>query len=137
MENIEEIDFEWLPLEASAPTHVGQQIEQFFQKMEYSPAQKAMFYLGRMLSTVGLLQKDKRESVLEKVNFNGMDRNEIQRLRNNLIEKAKQYNQVNKIIFTDGQFTQHFDFNGWHMPEQEAVFFLLSGYSFGIQSKEN
>jgi CRISPR-associated protein Csh1 len=65
-----------------------------------------------------------------------MDRNEIQRLRNSLIEKAKLHSKVNKVLFTDRQFTQHFDFNGWHMPEQEAVFFLLSGYSFGIQLKE-
>jgi CRISPR-associated protein Csh1 len=136
MENVEEIDWELLSLEETASAHFGQPIEQFFQKMEYSPAQKAMFYLGRMLSTVGLLQKDKRESVLEKVNFNGMDRNEIQRLRNSLIEKAKLHSKVNKVLFTDRQFTQHFDFNGWHMPEQEAVFFLLSGYSFGIQLKE-
>jgi len=136
MENVEEIDLELLSLEATARAHFEQPIEHFFRKMEYSPAQKAMFYLGRMLSTVAHIQKDKRESVLEKVNFNGMDRNEIQRLRNSLIEKAKLYNKVNKVIFTDGQFTQHFDFNGWHMPEQEAVFFLLSGYSFGIQLKE-
>jgi len=137
MENPEENDLELIPLEETAPTDFGQRIEQFFQQMQYTSAQKAMFYLGRMLSTVAYIQKDKKKNVLEKVNFNGMDKNEIQRLRNSLIEKAKQYSKVNKVIFTDGQFTQYFDFNGWQMPEQEAVFFLLSGYSFGIQTKDN
>jgi hypothetical protein len=53
-----------------------------------------------------------------------------------LIEKAKQYQEIGKVIFNDSLFTKHFDFNDWRMSEQEAVFFLLSGYSFGIQTKD-
>lgn len=115
-----------------------QKINAFFQQMSYKADQKAMFYLGRMLSSVAYIQKDKSKNVLEKVNFSGMDKSQILRLRNSLIEKAKQYKEVSKVIFADAEFNGYFDFNGWTMKPEEAVFFILSGYSFGIvKSTEN
>lgn len=136
METNEENELELVPLEETAPTEFGQKIELFFEQMKYSDAQKAMFYLGRMLSSVAYIQKDKKKTVLEKVNFNGMDKKDIQRLRLGLMEKAEQYKEIGKVIFNDSLFTKYFDFNNWNMSEQEAVFFLLSGYSFGIQTKD-
>ena len=115
-----------------------QKIDSFFAKMSYNADQKAMFYLGRMLSSVAYIQKDKNKNVLEKVNFSGMDKTDILRLRNSLIEKAKQYNEVSKVIFSDAEFSACFNFNDWKMKPEESVFFLLSGYSFGIiKSTEN
>ena len=113
-----------------------QAIQDFFDKMQLNRHQQAMFYLGRMLNTVEFIQKGKKKTVIDKVNFNGMDRDDIQRLRISLIEKAKQYGKVGKVVFTDGKFGEHFDFNNWKMDPQEAVFFLLSGYSFGITTKQ-
>lgn len=111
-------------------------INAFFDKMKLTPAQQAMFYLGRMLNTVEYLQKqkDKKKTVIDKVNFNGMDRDDIERLRIALVEKAKQYESVPKIIFSDSQFSRLFDFNKWELNPNESVFFLLTGYSFGITS---
>lgn len=111
-------------------------IKSFFVKMQLSPHQQAMFYLGRMLNSVEFIQKGKKKTVIEKVNFNGMDRDDIQRLRLSLIEKAKQYSKVGKVVFTDSKFGELFDYNQWSMNPQEAVFFLMTGYSFGISSKE-
>jgi CRISPR-associated protein Csh1 len=65
-----------------------------------------------------------------------MDRDDIQRLRISLVEKAKQYGKVGKVVFTDSKFGELFDFNNWKMDPQEAVFFLLTGYSFGMTSKQ-
>lgn len=107
-------------------------IDDFFKKMQFTTKQKAMFYLGRMLNTVVYMQKDKSKTAIDKVNFNGMDRDDIVRLRKDLFEKAKQYREPQKIIFSDSNFGSHFDFNSWDMNPQEAVFFLLTGYSFGI-----
>ena len=111
-------------------------IQEFFIEMELNQEQKAMFYLGRMLNSVEYIQKGKNKTVIQKVNFNGMDKDDIQRLRVSLIEKAKQYNSVGKVIFTDNDFGKHFKFNNWKMNPQEAVFFLLTGYSFGIGVKD-
>ena len=113
-----------------------QAVHDFFVKMNFNTHQQAMFYLGRMLNTVEFIQKGKKKTVIEKVNFNGMDRDNIQRLRISLIEKAKQYNKIGKVLFTDRKFGELFDYNGWEMSAQEAVFFLLTGYSFGISTSE-
>jgi CRISPR-associated protein Csh1 len=113
-----------------------QAISDFFKEMGLTIPQQAMFYLGRMLNAVEFIQRDKKKTVIDKVNFHGMDRDDIQRLRISLIEKTKQYRKVGKVIFTDRKFTERFDYNNWSMNTQEAVFFLLSGYSFGVSSKD-
>ncbi len=113
-----------------------QAIHDFFVKMNFSQNQQAMFYLGRMLNTVEFIQKEKKKTVIEKVNFHGMDIDDILRLRVSLVEKAKQYNKIGKVVFADRKFGELFDFNKWQMNPQEAVFFLLTGYSFGISKSE-
>jgi len=107
-----------------------QAIHSFFDEMQFTKEQKAMFYLGKMLNNVEYIQEGKKKTVIQKVNFNGMDKDDIQRLRIDLIEKAKQYNKINKVIFTDEKFGKLFSFNTWAMNPKEAVFFLLTGYSF-------
>ncbi|MGX1023108.1 TM1802 family CRISPR-associated protein [Psychroflexus sp. MBR-150] len=114
-----------------------QAIQEFFSEMALNKEQKAMFYLGRMLNSVEYIQKGKNKTVIQKVNFNGMDKDDIQRLRISLMEKAKQYNAISKVIFTDNEFGKHFNTNNWNMNPQEAVFFLLTGYSFGIGVKDS
>jgi CRISPR-associated protein Csh1 len=110
--------------------------------MNFISYQKALFYLGRMLSSVAYIQKDKKRTVLDKLNFNGMDKTDILRLRNALIEKAKQYDEVDKVIFNDARFNENFNFNNWldennkTVNPSEALFFILTGYSFGIKAKE-
>jgi CRISPR-associated protein Csh1 len=61
-----------------------------------------------------------------------MDKSDILRLRNSLIEKAHQYNKVDKVVFSDAHFSEFFNYNNWKMKPEESVFFLLSGYSFGL-----
>jgi CRISPR-associated protein Csh1 len=111
-------------------------IHDFFERMKLNQDQQAMFYLGRMLNTVEYIQKGKNKTVIQKVNFNGMDKDDIQRLRIGLIEKAKQYNSIGKVVFTDNKFSELFNFNSWDMNPKESVFFLLTGYSFGIGKKD-
>lgn len=129
----EKLDFQ--PAE-EAVNDFDKRTEAFFSEMNYHSDQKAMFYLGRMLNNVVYLQKDKNKTVIDKLNFNGMDKGDIVRLRKDLYEKAKQYGKVQRVVFPDGQFSQHFDFNRWDMSPQEAIFFILTGYSFGIVKKE-
>jgi len=113
-------------------------IHDFFAKMQFNQNQQAMFYLGRMLNAVEYLQvkKNIKKTVINLVNFNGLDRDDIERLRNDLLNKARQHGQMGKVIFTDGKFSELFDYNNWKMPPTEALFFLLTGYSFGTNVKE-
>ena len=113
-------------------------IQEFFEKMNYSQPQKAMFYLGRMLNSVEWIQVQKKikKTVINLVNFNGLEKDDIQRLRNDLINKARQHSKMGKVIFTDGKFSELFDYNNWQMSRNEALFFLLSGYSFGTKGAD-
>lgn len=111
-------------------------IQDFFENMSFNDHQKALFFLGRILNSVVYLQQGKNKTVIDKINYNGMDRDDIVRLRIDLFEKAKQYNQTEKVVFDDSRFGQHFDFENWNMNPQEAVFFILTGYSYGIVKKQ-
>jgi len=111
-------------------------INDFFSKMNYSQPQKAMFFLGRMLDNVAYEQYrkgHKTKPVLGKINFNGLDCDDIQRLYEDLFEKARQYNIVNKVEYNSSNFMQYFNPNDWNkngLDKKEALFFLLAGYSF-------
>ena len=107
-----------------------QAIHDFFVKMNFNQDQRAMFYLGRMLNAVEFIQKEKKKTVIEKVNFHGMDIDDIQRLRISLVEKAKQYNKIGKVIFTDRKFGELFDFNNWKMNPPGSCFFSFNRLFF-------
>ena len=113
-------------------------IQDFFIKMQLNQNQQAMFYLGRMLNAVEYIQVQKKikKTVINLVNFNGLDRDDIERLRNDLFNKARQHSKIGKVIFTNGKFGELFDYNGWKMQSTEALFFLLTGYSFGTSKNE-
>jgi len=114
-----------------------QQIDVFFHKMDYSESQKAMFYLGRAVSAVAYAQVQKNHSskpILDKINFNGLDTKAIMRLHNDLMEKTRQYRIYEKTELSLSSYLIHFNVNNWKLSPEEALFFLLSGYSFRIQS---
>src|SRR5699024_7455722 len=112
-------------------------IQNFFVRMDYNNSQKAMFFLGRMLNAVTYLQKDKNKTVIDKINYNGMDRDDIIRLRVDLFEKAKQYGKTEKVKFKDSHIGQHFNFVQWNKNPHEAVFFTLTGHSFGLVKQQD
>ena len=137
------IDMENLQENPEPQKSYGEEVEAFFIRMRYTPEQKAMFYLGRMLNKVAGIQEqdNKKKSVLEKVNFSGMSEGELARLRDSLIEKATQYRTkypsgLKSVLFYNKLFVNFFNYNHWSMPPQEAVFFLLSGYSYGLVKSE-
>lgn len=110
-----------------------QKIERFFTKMDYTPSQKAMFYLGRAVSSVAIEQYKKgyeSKPVLAKLNYNGMQKNEIIRLKNDLYDKMRQYKLHSYMEPIFKKFTDHFNENQWTMKPDEALFYILSGYSF-------
>ena len=108
-------------------------VEAFFDKMLYNDSQKALFYLGRVLNTVAYEQYRKgyeSKPVLNKLNYNGMDKDDITRLRRDLAEKTQQFklHRFTEPLFN--RFTPLFNYNNWSVRPDEALFFILSGYSF-------
>ncbi|MCA1761795.1 MAG: TM1802 family CRISPR-associated protein [Flavobacteriales bacterium] len=117
-----------------------QRIQTFFSKMEYSEAEKALFYLGRIINSVARAQYDKlhkSKPVLNKIKFNGMDSQAIMRLSLELREKSRQYN-IHKFTDWDfGRFTDRFNEKNWPLSKEQNVFYLMAGYSFGLTKTDN
>lgn len=117
-----------------------QQEEAFFSRMEYQDPQKALFYLGRALSKVARVQVEKgykSKPIMDKLNYAGMDLKAIVRLSEDLMEKVRQF-QLSKDPKKSPEkalrhFTAYFKHAGWNMHPEEALFFLLSGYSYTIK----
>ncbi|MEX0813647.1 MAG: TM1802 family CRISPR-associated protein [Chitinophagales bacterium] len=117
-----------------------QRIQTFFDKMEYSEAEKALFYLGRILSSVAYAQYKKgheSKPVLNKINFNGMDADAIVRLSLDLREKTRQYNIHDKTEWNFSEFTDRFNEKNWPLSKEQNVFYLMAGYSFGLTKSDN
>ena len=130
-------------------TAISNSPEDFFEKMAYKDSQKALFYLGRALNTIAFAQQQQKHAskpILNKLNYNGMDKDDILRLGHELWEKANQYSQVsyngkphyflNRTEWNLKYFHNFFDYEHWKdqdIKEEEALFYILTGYSFGIR----
>ena len=127
----------------NAKSDYGRSIENFFSDMKYNATQKALFYLGRVLNQVAYAQvksNHPNKPILNKLNYNGMDKDAVIRLHLDLAEKVRQYvTKINlkSVEFNLSRFTELFNPNNpekWLTPE-ENVFYILSGYSFGMISE--
>jgi len=121
-------------------TDFQKRINQFFKKMDYGEKEKAMFYLGRVLSSVAYAQYQKgheSKPVLNKINFNGMDTSEIVRLSLDLTEKVQQYSIHNKTEWNLSLFHSKFNEQDWPLSKEQNVFYLMAGYSFGLTTSNN
>lgn len=117
-----------------------QRIEDFFDKMKYSEQEKAMFYLGRVLSEIAYAQYKKgheSKPVLNKINFNGMDADSILRFSNDLGEKTRQYNIHRSTYWDFSRFRERFSDKDWSLSKERSVFYLMAGYSFGLTKSDN
>lgn len=123
------------PMDNVTKENIAEDLQNFFKAMDYQPEQCALFYLGRALNQAAYAQQKKgnKKAVLEKLNYNGMDKRSIFRLSTDLFEKAKQYDIVEKMQWNLGEFNQRFNLNNWNMNPQEALFFILSGYTYKNQ----
>lgn len=126
-----------------AKSDYGRSIENFFSDMKYNATQKALFYLGRVLNQVAYAQiksNHPNKPILNKLNYNGMDKDAVIRLHLDLAEKVRQYvTKINlkSVEFNSSKFMELFNPNDpekW-LTSEENVFYILSGYSFGMISE--
>jgi CRISPR-associated protein Csh1 len=115
-------------------------IDHFFKKMDYRESEKALFYLGRVLSSVAYAQYKKgheSKPVLNKINFNGMDSQAIVRLSLDLAEKVRQYTIHRETEWNFALFRENFNEKEWPLSKEQNVFYLMAGYSFGLTKSDN
>lgn len=139
MEETELQEVENIPEQVERPDY-QQKVDDFLTKMRYNESQAALFYLGQALKAVAWAQEKSdhpNKPILNKINYNGMDRKSILGLYGELRDKARQYRKFTKRIERPlGDFDRLFnpDSNYWKMSADEALFFIFSGYSFFVKS---
>jgi CRISPR-associated protein Csh1 len=119
-------------------------IENFFADMDYTDRQKGLFYLGRVLDQVARAQVRSNHTtkpIMNKLNYNGMDQDAVMRLYLDLQEKVRQYVtklNLTSVEFDFARFIQYFNPNSGmdELTPEENVFYILSGYSFGLISSD-
>ena len=97
---------------------------------------RGLFFLGYIMAQIGEKQKKKglNETIVNKLNFRGMNKNQVLRLFNQVVEYMRIYGlqdfpENSELI---GEVTTIFDknLNNWGLLPEETVYFILSGYAF-------
>lgn len=109
----------------------------FLEKLKYTDDQTALFYLGRALSRMVWKQSEKghKKNMLDKLNYNGMDKRAIHELASAIMESSRHYGVSQDVEWPLDGFYRRYDFNNWKMDSREALFFILSGYTYRIRRK--
>lgn len=112
-------------------------MKDFITEMGYNEEQTALFLLGTLIGEIGNAQYDpnsesKNKPILNKINWNGVDKSKLIRLTKDVFaklnqEKIRHYNEV-----TFGEMKRLLDKNldTWSMNKDENLFYILSGYSY-------
>jgi len=119
----------------------------FFKEFNFetSPSKMAIFYLGKLLRVVAEAQSgqgSKHKPILNRVPFEGMDLEEIKRLKNDLVKKMVQYQKSQKAMFYGETDLKHFEYYfckayaKWDLTETENIFYLFTGYSMFWEVKD-
>jgi len=121
---------------------ISEEYKTFIKDIGYTEEQVSLVLLGKLIYEIGKAQaKNKLVSrpILDKINYQGMSLNKIQKLSNEVFEKLKQYKLItsdNSRYYLQNIYADHktlFDKNmsNWKLSSQENVFYILSGYALG------
>ncbi|CEP68812.1 CRISPR-associated protein TM1802 [Moorella glycerini] len=118
--------------------NVDQNMKSFLQEMGYNGAQAAMFLLGYLIEQVGWSQAQhghENKPVLEKINYQGMSLARLQHLANVVFNLLHQYKILtfNERLYAEMKKVMDQYVNSWPLSPEENVFYLLSGYSYGVR----
>lgn len=124
-----------------------QNIKEYFMEMGYNEEQVTMFLLGYMVGKIGNTQYKKASQqqaigykpILNKINFNGMDKSKILRLTKDVFNKLRQEKilSYNETIFNEFKRILDKNINSWHLNKNENLFYLLSGYGYATTEPMN
>jgi len=124
------------------------ELEDFIKNQKYTEAREekaALCYLGDLLYKAGIAQfyaGHKTKPILNRVNFQGMDKKEIYKLFGEITDKLNQYNRkeykaFNNAEFSIKNFTELYgrNYETWSLSNEANIFYILSGYSFNVSKK--
>jgi len=118
--------------------NVDSKMKNFIQEMGYTEPQTAMFLIGYLVGEVGSAQRNAgldKKPILNKIVYQGMGKQKIITLLNEIFEKLHQYNKLkyNEIVFSDAKKLLDKNIDNWTLSDRENVFYILSGYAYNTQ----
>lgn len=120
---------------------IKEDIKNYISKMGYNEQQTALFLLGCLVGEVGNAQYSRSKSlengetkkpILNKLNFNGMEKSRVMWLSNQILNKLR---QEKLLKYNEGLYGEHkalldANMDKWKLNKQENLFYILSGYAF-------
>lgn len=115
-------------------------MEDFLEQQGFLPEARALFYLGALVNRVAWKQSGKghkTKPVLNKINYQGMNRRDILRLYEDTLDLVRHYFEGVPLYI--GQYMERFhNYFGslekvWPFTEQENVFYIMSGYAYLVK----
>lgn len=114
-------------------TLMDERLRSWLDGLEVKGAQRGLFLLGVLIGKIGSLreQRESGKPILNKVHFQGMDRDKIMRLTNEVYEKLRQYKiaEYNEGLYAAMKAQLDSSLNELGSP-QENVYWVLSGYAY-------
>lgn len=116
--------------------NVKEELKSFIEKMGYVEEQTAMFLLGSLIGEIGNVQYKRAEGgnkpILNKLNFNGIDKSKIIRLTKDVFNKLNQekIRHFNEVTFFEMKRLIDKNLENWSLNKDENLFYILSGYSY-------
>ena len=117
--------------------------KEFIKNMNYGEQETAMFLLGYLIGQIGNIQYKKvqkgvqdegapNKPILNKINFNGLDKQKIIRLTKDVFNKLNQEKilHYNEVTFYEMKKLIDSNIKNWKLNKDESLFYVLSGYSY-------
>ncbi|MBN2251966.1 MAG: type I-B CRISPR-associated protein Cas8b/Csh1 [Candidatus Altiarchaeota archaeon] len=133
--------FKMIETEGTKGNNIGElippKIQQYWNDLDIyeDESRRGLFLLGYLIGEIGKKQKSKsidKKPILNKITFQGMGREKLLRLVNEISEKLVQYDRLkyNENIFSACKMLIDKNISKWELSDQENVFYTLSGFAF-------
>ncbi|NMB36237.1 MAG: CRISPR-associated protein [Firmicutes bacterium] len=116
-------------------------VESFLQNQGFKDEARALFYLGSIIYRVAIAQlvkEHRTKPILKKIDFQGMNQRDVNRLYLEAVEKLRQYDRV--TLFAEALMNRFHHYAGimgekWPLNEHANVFYIMAGYAYMVGSK--
>mgnify|MGYP001627163370 CR=1 FL=1 len=125
--------------------NLSDDLKSYIQQMNYDEPKTALFLLGVLIGEIGAKQylatKDRQDDsaghkpILNKINYNGIDRPKLIRLCSDVHNKLRQEKLLpyTEMIFAEMKRLLDKHIDSWKLDKYETLFYILSGYAYKTQ----
>ena len=128
--------------------NINKNTKSYIQTMGYNEQQTALFLLGALIGAIGRAQNNRQREreqegtykpILNKINFNGMDKYRIMKLSNEITNKLRheKIQKYHEATYSAHKYLLDKNIQKWKLNKDESLFYLLSGYGYQTMKKRN